>query len=61
MIKFRNKKYRPTLIAMYLSLIIIIALTSLVSTTRNLLFLIPIQIIAFTFAVILAIGVLNYE
>lgn len=61
MIKFRNKKYRPTLMAMYLSLIIIIALTSLVSTTRNLLFLIPIQIIAFTFAVILAIGVLNYE
>jgi hypothetical protein len=61
MIKFKGKKYRPTLMMMYLSLIVIIALSFLVDITSNFLILIPIQITAFTCAVILAIGVMSYE
>lgn len=61
MIKFKGKKYRPTLMAMYLSLIMIIALSTLVTKTSNLFILIPIQVTAFTFAVILAMGVMSHE
>lgn len=60
MIKFKGKRYRPTILAMYLSLIMIIALSTLVNTT-NLLVLIPVQVTAFTFAVILAIGLMSHE
>lgn len=61
MIKFKGKRYRPTLLAMYLSLVMIIALSTLVTRTTNLLVLIPIQVTAFTFAVILAIGVMSHD
>lgn len=61
MIKYKNKKYRPTLLMMYLSLIVIIAVSTLFTNTTNLFVLIPMQVIAFTFAVILAIGVMSYE
>jgi hypothetical protein len=61
MIKFKGKRYRPTILMMYLSLIMFIALSTLVNNQINLLVLIPIQVTAFTFAVILAIGVMSHE
>lgn len=61
MIKHKGKSYRPTLMMMYISFIIIIALTTLIANENNLLVLIPIQLIIFILAIILGIGVMSYD